>query len=426
MPDAGFVYFSTPFLQTIKDSQVINWLEVLSQSGVDFDLAVLTPLRYRFKHNKSRREKIGKCRAVLKGKVTQIPILRMNFSDPFSTLAVFVYVLSVALAAKIRGKIMVFQTRTAIIHKPLVWLKRRFTHVRLVFECRGAIAEEYLNSLNYHAIAEVEDKAVRARYQSYIDQLTDICRHADSVLCVSEKLRDYLADTVMRGRDDKNKYLVIPGAADESHFYFDESERLRLRDELGYSAKNTVIVYTGRLNMHWHKGDDIFAIMSTLIAQNRDVVLLCLTPDLAIAAKLAGDHRLPEANVHCEFVNYDRINGYLSAADFAIILRDDIATNWVASPTKVAEYLLNGLPVLISKNVGDYSEFIARNDLGMVLSGENRTITAEIASALRRAFPRERIAEIGRRHYSKQSQVRKIIATYEKITAEARPGRVEA
>jgi glycosyltransferase involved in cell wall biosynthesis len=417
MPDARFVYISTPFLQTIKDSQVINWLEVLSQSGIDFDLAVLTPLRYRIRHNRSRREKIGKCRAVLNGRIAQIPILRMNFSDPFSASMVFLFVFFAALRAKLKGKKVVFQTRTAVVHKPLVWLKRRFRNVRLIFECRGAIAEEYLNSLHYGSIEEVQAKEVRCKYQNYIDQLADICRHADSVLCVSEKLRDYLVGTVMKGGDDGDKYLVIPGAADESRFFFNESERIRLREKLGHAPNKTVIVYTGRLNMHWHKGDDIFEIMGTVIRRNRDVALLCLTPDLGITEKLAKVHHLPDANVHCEFVKHDEINGYLSASDFAIILRDDIATNWVASPTKIAEYLLNGLPVLISRNVGDYSAFIQEHGLGTILADENTAIADEILAAIKKPIERERIAALGRRFYSKQSQVQKIIASYEQVLA---------
>ena len=44
---------------------------------------------------------------------------------------------------------------------------------------------------------------------------------------------------------------------------------------------------------------------------------------------------------------------YLNAADVAFLLRDDVVLNRVASPTKLAEYMFCGLPI-ISTNVSTY------------------------------------------------------------------------
>ncbi len=58
---------------------------------------------------------------------------------------------------------------------------------------------------------------------------------------------------------------------------------------------------------------------------------------------------------------------FLMASDMGVLLRERDPLNEVAAPTKFAEYVMTGLPVLISEYVGDYSNFVAENNLGLVL-----------------------------------------------------------
>ena len=60
----------------------------------------------------------------------------------------------------------------------------------------------------------------------------------------------------------------------------------------------------------------------------------------------------------------------LSKADYGILIREDKVTNQVASPVKFAEYVSAGLKVLISSNVGDYSDMVNSNNLGIIIENE--------------------------------------------------------
>ena len=59
------------------------------------------------------------------------------------------------------------------------------------------------------------------------------------------------------------------------------------------------------------------------------------------------------------------------AADMGILLRENHPLNEVAAPTKFAEYVMTGPLVLISDNIGDYSNFVKRNNLGIVLKNNS-------------------------------------------------------
>ena len=57
----------------------------------------------------------------------------------------------------------------------------------------------------------------------------------------------------------------------------------------------------------------------------------------------------------------------LSAADFGLLLRENNIVNNVASPTKFAEYLMAGLPVIISNGIGDFSYFVRFKNVGICI-----------------------------------------------------------
>ena len=55
----------------------------------------------------------------------------------------------------------------------------------------------------------------------------------------------------------------------------------------------------------------------------------------------------------------------LVAADLGLMLRDDSLTNRVASPIKFGEYMAAGVPVIITPRLGDHSESVRRDQLGI-------------------------------------------------------------
>jgi hypothetical protein len=87
----------------------------------------------------------------------------------------------------------------------------------------------------------------------------------------------------------------------------------------------------------------------------------------------------------------------LERSDMGILIREDTITNRVASPTKFAEYLACGLPVLIGPKLGDFSELVITHGLGVVhASGE-----ALPAFRAPTAADRERCRSFALEHFTK-------------------------
>ena len=52
-------------------------------------------------------------------------------------------------------------------------------------------------------------------------------------------------------------------------------------------------------------------------------------------------------------------------------LRDENKINQVSCPTKILEYICSGNQIIISNGIGDLSEFIEKDNRGVVVKKEN-------------------------------------------------------
>ena len=78
-----------------------------------------------------------------------------------------------------------------------------------------------------------------------------------------------------------------------------------------------------------------------------------MTNDISEAKKMING----DFNILIYSVNQDKVNEFLNASDYAIMIRKDDLTNNTASPTKFAEYCLTGLQVITNSSVKDFYKF---------------------------------------------------------------------
>lgn len=71
--------------------------------------------------------------------------------------------------------------------------------------------------------------------------------------------------------------------------------------------------------------------------------------------------------VEVKWLDHAQVAAALAECDYGIMVRERTITNRVASPTKFAEYVSNGLKVIANEGLGDFSELIRNERLGTVL-----------------------------------------------------------
>ncbi|MHB0956085.1 MAG: glycosyltransferase [Pirellulaceae bacterium] len=232
----------------------------------------------------------------------------------------------------------------------------RHVGARVVYDARGLVAEE--------SILRYGMWNVLAHYHRYRE--LDACKKADKLLCVSKRFRAYLEQ-----KTDRRDILVVPSCVNESQFIHKPIARQQIRQKLGWSSDSPVVVYCGGLSV-WQRTDDVLRLifnMKMLKPELKCVLLVSDPEKMSVQAAKAG---LSGRDCECLRLAHEAIPDWLSAADAGVILRHDVLVNNVASPVKIAEYLACGLPVICSRGIGDLSEMVEQEKVGVVLQGHER------------------------------------------------------
>lgn len=402
-----FIYFSTMRCTNVFQTQVIGWLHELKKNDLNFKLIKFQHIKYIFSAKERRDYK--KTKEKYDGKVHKFYFFPTKFK--FSNLMITTWLIITNISYLIRRRKIVIQTRDDSFWQALKYFKRFSPKlINIIYDSRAASAEEfkyiYKKKLNN---SDIQKKLNRIEMNAI--NMVDV---SDSVFCVSDVLINYHRKKCHSNHI--NKFFLYPCNADRNMFFFSKKERRKIRAQYKITNRK-VITYSGGLLMPWHRVDKIFEFFQMVQNINCDYFLLILTRDLNIALEYKKKYNISDKNILILTVDNPKVYTYLSASDFGLLLRDDVPMNNVASPTKFAEYIMCGLPVIISENIGDFSEFVKENKIGVVISKKIKGAT-KIVDKLNFLLDNKnmlKIIKLGNKYYSKQSHMKSIINQYYSI-----------
>lgn len=207
--------------------------------------------------------------------------------------------------------------------------------------------------------------SIKASVCSYLEIRES--RLADRLSTVSENLRKHLS--LETGRED---ITVIPSCFNERSFHFDAISRKDIRQALGLSSDDTLLCYSGGTSA-WQRIEDIVSVLKGVCSRNGRCKALFLTTNPDEVTRRLMEAQFPAGRSFVRKCTHMEVHRFLSAADIGIIMRHDISVNNVASPVKVGEYLACGLPVILTRGIGDYSEMLPTAGVGLLLDeGEDK------------------------------------------------------
>jgi glycosyltransferase involved in cell wall biosynthesis len=104
--------------------------------------------------------------------------------------------------------------------------------------------------------------------------------------------------------------------------------------------------------------------------ENPGVFAMVLTKsDPGIMSERLRERGLQDADFLVKSVSSDEIPGYIASADIAISFIKPCFSKLSSSPTKIAEYLAGGIPIITNHGVGDVAELIESDKVGAVVDG---------------------------------------------------------
>lgn len=344
---------------TVIDSQVLTHVR-LARDELGIDLSVITVACSRALVVSSQA-RLARAREVAGGDVQLIRGLR-----PAMPGSLAINRLLLGRTLKRLGPLSFIHARAdyaAAVAGP--WGRRK--GIPVLWDCRGDSRAELQERLGGHASGTL-------RYRAYLleRELNIAGKSCGGALFVTPQLRD-LMTSYRTGQPS----WTIPCLAPEAEFFFDPALRARVRADLAIAPDETVYVYSGSM-IAYQRFDETVAAFRAMLAEGRKAKLIVLTPEVERAHQICTD--LPAGSVICKSVGHAEVNDYLNAADFGMLLRESSPVNFVAFPTKFAEYAMTGLKIVM-KDAPPACAAAAR-ELGIYLPLEAR---AECSTAAERA-----------------------------------------
>lgn len=231
----------------------------------------------------------------------------------------------------------------------------------IVYDGRGAVGAEqseygvYNGSGLENKLWDLEKKAVLQSHKQF---------------AVSSKLVEYWQKNF---NYKQQEYSITPCVVTPSQ----KTENKELPSDLEaffkLNDKRTKLVFSGG-NGQWQQIEETCKLVKKLISIN-DACALFLSPPHPSIEELTKT--LPKL-VFQTLLPQDYVHSALSKCDYGMILRENNVTNRVASPVKIAEYLYAGLKVILSPNIGDYSELLIQSGFGIIVENHFEVQLSEI------------------------------------------------
>lgn len=232
----------------------------------------------------------------------------------------------------------------------------------IVYRCWGIDEEEYLYALTGQCSRELVTGKHHREAERLFDRQKLAVEQSDHIVCVSDAMVDHLSK---RFGCDTSKTSVVPCSVDTAPFISVIGCRDRIRSELGLENK-LVLGYCGALQRYQMPREGIQLFKRILAVEPRAHYLI-ITRETEAILSLCNEAGVPTDSRTILSLDHKDVPQYLSAADAGLLLREKCAVNRVASPVKFAEYMAAGLPVVLSSEIGDYSDLVMRHKIGVVL-----------------------------------------------------------
>jgi len=230
----------------------------------------------------------------------------------------------------------------------------------------------------------------------YWKQIEIDCINKSAVsTCVSIAMVDYVNNI-----SAISKTALIPMSVNEKYFTFDQKNRNKNRNILNWNEK-IIFVYSGSLGQSGINIKAITQLFKSIIDVNDKHRILIITSEQnkyikKIMANIGIEHN-KYIIIHPKL---NEISSWLDSSDIGLHALPIQLDSKTRLGTKVVEYWINGLPVIINKNVGAAADYIEKYNVGYVVHDdlENHVLKEKINEMIN--YDRKYISNFAKNNFS--------------------------
>ena len=389
-------------LDNLARTQILPYLEGLAKNGLDIEI-----LSFEKKENLSDASTLIQMAGRLKKAGIGWSYLRYhrrwgNIWDVVAGAAKCFRIIR-------KKKISVLHARASI---PIIiaWPLAKLLGLKVIYDRRGTMVGDFVDDVNIKNIFSLNSFA---RVLDAFDHF--IIRHSDATVVLSEKALELLKNDPRLSRK-KAVIESIPCCVDPSRF---PGVKNTHADVLGLDSRFT-ICYLGSLGTCYLL-KEMAVFFKTLKEKRADALFLVIshTDKGYISGVLDKEGLRAVADYIVIGVKPDEVGQYLSRTKFGIMFIKPVECKIGSSPTKFAESLASGIPVIINKGIGDTEDIIRDRKIGVLVEGLDVSAYKKAVRAMFDLMETEglkaRCVETARRYFSLDLGVERYVNVYKKI-----------
>lgn len=290
-------------------------------------------------------------------------------------------------------------------------LKRR-TGVRFLFDMRGFWANEKVDGGQW----KLNNPLYRCIYRHYKKKEAQFLREADAVISLTHAAK--LEMQRWPGFENTN-IDVIPCCADLELFDYQKADPqavMTARTELKIPDSARIVSYLGSVGS-WYMTREMFAFFLQLRTRHPDFIMLIFSKDdPARIRRDAQEAGLPNEAIRIRPLGRTEIRNFLQLCDCSIFFIRPTYSKMASSPTKHAELMGMGLPVICNE-IGDTGHIVRDTGTGMIVPGfeekDFQLVIDKMDELL--AIPAKKIRQAAFQYFDLEEGIRRYSAIYKRL-----------
>lgn len=247
-------------------------------------------------------------------------------------------------------------------------LKKKYG-TKFIFDMRGFWADERVDGNIWNLKHYLHKKIYTFFKKKEIEFLTN----ADYTISLTQNAKD----EILSWKELKGKSIpiqVIPCCADLELFSKDNisSERMiACRDKLKMSETDFIVSYLGSVGT-WYMLNEMLDFFVCLSRKRTNARFLIITPDDPGSILSFSDAKhIPREKLIIVEAKRNEVPLFLSLSDIAIYFIKPLYSKKASSPTKTAEIMGMGIPIITNTGIGDSDKIIQDSGAGLLINEFN-------------------------------------------------------
>lgn len=293
-------------------------------------------------------------------------------------------------------------------------LKKKY-NIQFIFDMRGFWADERMDG----NIWSKKNSIHRYLFSYFKKKEIEFLSAADYTVSLTENAKQ----EIYSWKEFKKKQIsiaVIPCCADLNLFSLKNiqaAQQLHLKQNLKLTEKDFVLSYLGSIGT-WYMLDEMLDFFGCLIKVKPEAKFLFITnePSSTIFEKAALKNIPTEKLIICA-ANRNEVPLYLSLSSLSIYFIKPCYSKKASSPTKMAEIMAMGIPLVTNSGIGDVDAILAESGTGLLIKGFNFAEYTHVIEqiSLLLAIEKNTIIHAANNHFSLEKGVNLYQSIYDQL-----------